>query len=190
MGVVTYLLFFVYCGSVLAALAAMVAAGVSDFRTMTIPNRYPVAILGAFFVAFPASAALMRGESPFDPLAAHIMALGLVLAVTFAMFGLRVWGAGDSKLASAIAVWLGLKGLVVFFMVMAVAGMALVALGKVLQYSRRFPADPAGLWPSRLRAGQRVLPYGIAIACGGVAALAEGGIFDVLALLQAIGARG
>ncbi|MBI2233916.1 MAG: prepilin peptidase [Micavibrio aeruginosavorus] len=181
--------FVVYCLSLLVALGAMIVAGISDFRTMTIPNRYPVAIIAAFCIAFVFSRA-MGVQGPFEPLAAHGLALGIVALVTFVMFALRIWGAGDSKLASAIALWAGLKGMVPFFMVMAFTGLGLVVLGRVLSYFRFFAADPAGVWPCRLKAGLRVLPYGIAIVGGGGAAFVRQGYFEFLPLLRAAGIGG
>lgn len=181
--------FVVYCLSLLVVLGVMIAAGISDFRTMTIPNRYPVAIIAAFCIAF-ASLRAMGMQGPFEPLAAHGLALGIVALVTFVMFAFRVWGGGDSKLASAIALWAGLKGMVPFFMVMAFTGLALVVLGKMLSYFRAFAADPAGIWPCRLKAGLRVLPYGIAIASGGGAAFVRQGYLEVLPLLRAAGIGG
>ncbi len=166
-----------YAGAVLVAVAAMLASCASDFRTMTIPNRYPVTIALAFVVAFGASLGLE--QSPFAAFYMHSMALGLMLGLTFIMFAVKVWGAGDSKLASALSLWFGLQGFSVFLLVMALGGLALIAVGAVI---RRLPDGPLwlsgpGSWPQRLKSGDRVLPYGIAIAAGGLAAFAERGYF-------------
>lgn len=181
MSVVLSILYF--CGTLVAA-AACLAACSSDFRTMTIPNRIPVAIGVAFAIAYAASFGMDPAVHGFHTPLSHMAAAAIMLGVTFLLFVTGVWGAGDSKLASALGLWLGLGGLPAFLIVTALAGGVLVLIAMV---ARHLPAswcraDPSGTWPQRLKAGARVVPYGIPIALGGLAAMAERGFFDVLRL--------
>lgn len=172
-----------YIASLFIAVAAMLAACISDFRTMTIPNRWSVVIALAFFPAF--GAASLLGLDVFEGFFRHLIAVGIMFVITFVMFFAGVWGAGDSKLASALSLWLGLKGLAVFLLVMALSGLVVVVAGEIMRRwpGARLAASPEGSWPQRLKAGQAVLPYGIAIAAGGAAAFADLGYFNFFQIM-------
>lgn len=109
----------------------------------------------------------------------HLAAAGFMLVATFFMFVLKAWGAGDSKLATAIALWIGLKGLATFLTVMALSGLGLVAISFAIRFRPwKLGIFPEHSWIARLQAGEKNLPYGIAIALGGLAAFAERGYFN------------
>ncbi|MDB5490408.1 MAG: type leader peptidase family protein [Micavibrio sp.] len=171
--------------AVIAALGLLAFSCVTDFLTMTIPNWISVAILAAFGVAFGV-AALVHIPA-FYGWKMHGAALGLMFVVTFIMFVCRVWGAGDSKLASAVALWVGLKGFMTFLVVMSFAGVGLVALYYVFRKSK---ADYTALgeqsWPMRVRAGEKTIPYGIAIAFGAIWTFFELGYLDLCNLVQGL----
>ena len=168
-----------YCAGVLVALGALLAACVTDFRTMTIPNILPLLIAGSFVVAYAASFGV-AGDTPFAPPLVHLAAFAVMLLVTFLMFAFNLWGAGDSKLAAAIALWIGIKGIVPFLLVMSLAGLGLIALNLVFTRTK-FPVPGCGpqSWPEKARRGERVLPYGIAIVAGAVAAFAALGYLQI-----------
>ena len=168
--------------AVLAALGVLLLASISDFCTMTIPNRFPLALAALFMIAYGASSGLSHagGEAMFASLKLHAIAFAVIFTITFVMFGLRVWGAGDSKLAASIGLWIGLKGIVPFLMVMAVAGVGLVLASWFIGRTK-FSLGPLGAdsWPVRVRSGAGVIPYGIAIAAGAVAAFFDLGYFNI-----------
>lgn len=173
----------IYAVGVLLAVGALVAASISDFRTMTIPNLLPILVAGGFVVAYAGAAGVAYSGGPelFSSLAVHAIAFALVFAVTFLMFALGVWGAGDSKLAAAIGLWLGLAGVVPFLLVMSVAGLGLVAVFPILRRMDRIPAwlGPDSWW-ARLVRGEKTVPYGIAIAVGALWAFYRLGYFTAL----------
>ena len=145
-----------------ALLTALVAAAMSDAVTFLIPNRYAAAI-GAAFLVYAAGKPL--------PLWLHgIAAAALLLAVGVLLFDRGILGGGDVKLMSAIALWTGFDDLPLLLLVTGFAGGAL-ALAYLSPLHRLMPARP-GLAPagddlrSRLR---RPVPFGVAIALGGVA---------------------
>lgn len=181
--VVEIILLCIYGASLLTALGGLLWACKTDFMTMTIPNGLCVAIALAFFPAWGAASAL--GLDIFEGFSRHLLAVAIMLLITFVMFSVRIWGAGDSKLASAIALWIGVKGLSVFLLVMALSGLMLVIISVFLRFfpASRIPAPDAGSWPQRLKAGQKVLPYGIAIAAGGWAAFADLGYFSFFQII-------
>ncbi len=136
-----------------------------DWRSLRIPNWISLAIAALFLVA----ATCMPGD--FSPLWIHVAAGAGMLAVTFTMFALGHFGGGDAKLASALALWLGLKGLVPFVMFSAIAGGVLGIAGLYIKRRKPFAhAAPQG-WVAQVQAGRDALPYGIALAIGVVAAV-------------------
>ena len=174
-----------YDVAVLAALGLLFWACVTDVLTMTIPNEVSLGLLGAFVVAF--GIALAIDMPAFSNWKAHGTAFGIIFILTFMMFVLRVWGAGDSKLATGVALWIGLKGIVTFVLVMSLAGIVLALASYVL---RALPYSYASLgpqsWPARLKAGERNIPYGIAIAVGAIWAFCSLGYLDLATLMQNI----
>jgi prepilin peptidase CpaA len=93
--------------------------------------------------------------------AADIAAALVIFAIGALMFHFNLVGGGDVKLFAAGALWIGAGGVWPFLFVTALAGGALS-----LVYSARFVAT----------AGPRrrpiALPYGVAIAAGGIFATA------------------
>lgn len=133
--------------------ALLVAAAVTDLRSRTIANG----LTGAVALLAPAYW-LASGLSPWPEMAIQ---LGLGLAV-FGLFAVAFrfgWmGGGDVKLLGALALWLPLFSLGRMIVAMALIGgvltLAFVALHKL-----------------RKAAGPVEVPYGVAIACGGLFAV-------------------
>lgn len=140
--------------------AIMTFAAVMDLFTMTIPNKVPVALAGAFLVA-----ALFAGLGATEFLA-HLGAGALVLAASIVLFALGGFGGGDGKLLSAAALWIGFEGLVTFLAFVGIAGGVLAIA--ILLY-RRIPAIevlPLPHWAVKLHERGSGIPYGVAIAAG------------------------
>lgn len=171
--------------AVIAALGLLAFACVTDFLTMTIPNWISVAVLAAFGIAF--GVATLIHFPVFENWKMHGAALALMFGLTFIMFICRVWGAGDSKLASAVALWIGLKGFMTFMVVMSFTGVGLVALYFILRKTKMdFSALGEHSWPIRIRAGEKTIPYGIAIAFGALWTFVDLGYLDLSNLLQGL----
>lgn len=163
-----YLTVFVLC--VLAALVAGALSAVSDYKGLMIPNRYSVIVILTFLIAYAALTAGGQRELFFEPFFSHTLACGAVFLLTFVMFALGIWGAGDSKLLLAYALWTGFAGLKTLILVMAVAGGLLGLTALLLKKYKPFPRAPEGQWAARVQQGDNVVPYGIAIALGAFAA--------------------
>lgn len=143
-----------------------VHAAVTDFFSMTIANRVSLGLLAAGIVALgltdPTLAAFGR----------HFAAAGLVFAIGFSCFAFGWMGGGDVKFASAIAFWLGWSQLLDFGLWVALWGGGLTLL--VLTSDRVL--DPLPIlkvgFLRRFHEHKRV-PYGIALAAGGLQVFAE-----------------
>tara|TARA_R110001592_G_scaffold20926_20_gene84792 strand:- start:14343 stop:14855 length:513 start_codon:yes stop_codon:yes gene_type:complete len=147
------------------ALAVSVMAGVSDFRTLKIPNMYSVYVMVSFFIAF---FALYIGgqEHVFSALPMHILSALVTFLVTFILFGLKLLGAGDSKFATACSIWVGLKYLPIYLFFMTLFGSVLGIVALYLKNKKPFKSPIEGSWIAQVQNGASKVPYGIAIAFG------------------------
>jgi prepilin peptidase CpaA len=140
----------------LATLAIiLVVAAIIDVRTFTISNRLNIA------VALLALVFWWSVELPLWPDAA--VQLGVAAAV-FGLFSLAFFfgmmGGGDVKLAAALALWFSPPATIRFLVIMSLAGGLLTVFLIVLQKVRRKEGPPQ-------------VPYGVAIAFGGLCILAQ-----------------
>jgi prepilin peptidase CpaA len=135
-------------------LLLLVAAGI-DVRTYTIPNRLNllIALLAPLF--------WWSVELPLWPdIALRIGVALLVFGLLALAFAVGMMGGGDVKLAAAVALWFPPLATVKMLVVMSIAGGGLTLLILLVHRARR-------------RAGRPKIPYGVAIAVGGWAILAE-----------------
>ena len=138
-------------------------AASEDMRRLIIPNWISIAIAGLYPVH------VLTGPVTPDWLSAAGLA-ALVLLVGFALFAARLMGGGDVKLMAAVALWAGPGELPLLLSVTAIAGGVVAAF---LLISRRIRATRI-----RQEPGPEVMPYGVAIAAGGLAvalSLSKGG---------------
>ena len=147
-------------------LCCLALAALNDLRAMRIPNNLTLVLLSGF-----APAALVLGV----PVLSHIITFAVMALVCFGLFYFGLFGGGDAKLLPVVALWVGPAGLPVFLLAMAVAGGALSA------FTLGLPHVPAlarvrwrdGSWPARAVAGERAVPYGVAILMGALAVCAQ-----------------
>ena len=133
----------------------LVVAAVIDVRTFTISNRLnlTVALLAPVYWA---SVAL----SPWPGIVVQLAAGATVFALLAGAFYAGMMGGGDVKLAAAVALWLPPLGTIKFLVLMSLAGGVLTLA--ILAFHR-----------ARKREGRPEIPYGVAIAFGGLAILAQ-----------------
>lgn len=154
---------------VIAAFAALlVVAALTDLIEYRIPNHVALAV-----------AALWPLHLAFGgPLAEAGWAVLMALAV-FAgglLFYARGWmGAGDVKLAAAVALWAGPAHAMEFLVFTSLAGgvMGLVMASPRLRYGLAIMADSTHQDRLRDLLLADILPYGVAIAVGGLALAAR-----------------
>lgn len=148
----------------LAFAGLLVFAACSDVATMTIPNWVSIALAALFPIA-----ALITGQ-PLIVIGIHL-AFGLaVLVVCFFLFQANILGGGDAKLIAAAAVWTGGAAFGTFALWTALVGggLALIMLGVRWRVK---PAETRPAFVNRLLKPRGGVPYGVAIAAGGLMAL-------------------
>jgi prepilin peptidase CpaA len=140
----------------LVALAAiLVVAAVIDVKTFTISNRLnlTVALLAPVYWA---SVAL----SPWPDMVVQLAGAATVFGLLALAFYAGMMGGGDVKLAAALALWFSPVSTLKFLVLTSLAG-GVLTLG-ILAWHR-----------SRNREGRPEIPYGVAIAFGGLAILTQ-----------------
>jgi prepilin peptidase CpaA len=141
-------------GILLAVLLLMAAW--TDIRTRTISNELNAAI-AIFAIAFWWAI----GEPLWPDVALRIaVALGLFLLFAV-LFMLRLIGGGDVKMIAALALWLPVQALMQMLTIMALSGGVIAIILLIRQRWRPNAAKPE-------------LPYGVAIAIGGLWVIANG----------------
>jgi prepilin peptidase CpaA len=139
----------------LALAAILVVAAIIDVKTFTISNRLNATVaLGA--PLYWLSIAL----APWPGMAIQLAAGGIVFALLAGAFYAGMMGGGDVKLAAALALWFSPSGTIKFLVLMSLAG-GVLTLG-ILAWHR-----------ARRREGRPEIPYGVAIAFGGLAILTQ-----------------
>ena len=135
--------------------AILVVAAVIDIRTFTISNRLnlTVALLAPVYWVSVSLA-------PWPGVPVQIAAGATVFILLAAAFYAGMMGGGDVKLAAALALWFPPSVTVQFLVVMSLAGGALT-IG-LLAWHR-----------ARSREGRPKIPYGVAIAFGGLTILTQ-----------------
>jgi prepilin peptidase CpaA len=158
----------------LVFIASLAALAIHDVVTFRIPN-WANAALAVAFLPFAAAAGLAGAEVWW---LGHLAACVIVFVVGFGMFQMRALGGGDVKLLAAAALWIGWGGLLPFVVWVGISGGGLVLL--LLALRKNLPmliawASPTipQSWPRVLTSGEKV-PYGVAIAIGGILAMLGG----------------
>jgi prepilin peptidase CpaA len=148
--------------AIFAVTAALIAAAITDAATHLIPHRYPIAVALAF--------AIDAIGKPAPMWLSGIAAGLLLLAVGAVLFDRGVLGGGDVKLMAAVALWARFDQLALMLLVTSLAG-GVLALAHLSPLRHYLPARPgAAVVEGDLRSlMQQPIPFGIAIAVGGVA---------------------
>jgi prepilin peptidase CpaA len=141
--------FILVIGIVLFAVAAY-----GDIRTLRIPNKLVIAVAVLGFLRL-----IVIGDLS---IAIHtVVATATVFIVAFLLFWRNVVGGGDAKLITAAALLVGYKSLFNFLFVIGACGGLVSLVVLVTQWRSR----------SALPRVRLAVPYGVAIAAGGIVAL-------------------
>lgn len=133
----------------------LVVAAVIDIRTFTISNRLNLT------VALMAPLFWWSAQIPAWPdVALQVAIAGGVFLLLAGAFYAGMMGGGDVKLAAALALWFSPASTIRFLVLMSLAGGVLTLL-------------IVGLHRARKREGRPEIPYGVAIAFGGLAILTQ-----------------
>ena len=150
------------------------AAAISDIRKFMIPNWMSLALIAMFPVAFYLSGLDIGHVYP------HLIHFIVAFILGIVLFSIGVIGGGDTKLFAATALWMnGQAGLILYqLMAFVGGGLSLLVLG-LFALDRRNLLGPRGKRLAGHFAGGK-LPYGVAIAVGGIYALTIGDLFQAL----------
>ena len=135
--------------------ALLVVAAVIDVRTFTISNRLnlTVALMAPLYW-------LSISLAPWPGVAIQLGAATVVFGILAGAFYAGMMGGGDVKLAAALALWFSPAAIIKFLVLMSLAGGVLTLVVLALHRAKR-------------REGRPEIPYGVAIAFGGLAILAQ-----------------
>lgn len=148
--------------------ALVIAGGLKDITSYTIPNWIPLALIGAFPVAAIASGL------PLTTLGVQLAVGVVALIAGMAMFAARWIGGGDAKLFAAAGLWLGWPAALTYVGFTAIAGGGLAVALLALRSAAIRPYVPSGpAWLARLAEPGENVPYGVAIAVGALIAFPQ-----------------
>lgn len=142
--------------------AALLIAAANDLFEFKIPNWISIVLVVAYLAA-----GLVLG-APSDVVLGGLLIGAGALALGFALFAFRIFGGGDAKLFAALAPWLGVSAALQGVVNIAFAG-GIVAMALII--FRRMPVIPLyarSPWLLQLHERRKEIPYGIAIAAGGL----------------------
>jgi len=150
-------------------LLAMIVASVRDIAAWSLPNWLTISVaLGYFAWAWASGAS-------WSAVGLALAAGALVLAAGYLLFTIHLWGAGDGKMAAAVALWIGLGfnfELFRFFLVVSLAGGVLAVAALAIHFATGQPQlppdDEAGRAAARRNPLKAKARYGAAIAIGGL----------------------
>jgi len=145
-------------------LGIVLIASFHDVKTYTIPNYYPLIIVGLFgftaaFIQLAPSVILM-----------HVVSAIIAFLIGMGLFIAGLMGGGDIKLFAAIALWLLPVNLLVFTFFVTMSGLV-ISLIILLFYvfRQRLITDPPLGYKDLFRQSRKIrIPYGPAIALGSV----------------------
>lgn len=133
---------------------ALLAAAFTDIRRRQIDNGLNAAIALAAPLFWWAT-----GLSLWPGMALQFGMAFLAFGALTALFAFKLMGGGDVKLLTALALWLPWNSFLQLLLIMSLVGGILTILFGAVHVMRR-------------RKGQLKIPYGVAIACAGIAVLA------------------
>jgi len=150
-------------------LCVIAVSCVTDLKGMKIPDIIPVLVMVGF-VAFCA----LSGQ-PLSAFYDELIVGGAVFLLTFVLFCLNMFGAGDAKLATAVSFWVGVKGIGAFLFFMTVAG-GLLGVAALIFMKKGVPRSWQKGWLKHLSDGRADVPYAVAIFIGAIAGFMHSGL--------------
>lgn len=167
---------FIALACILFTVGVIIAAAITDFLKLRIPNIIPIVTVVMFAMVWILDQ--MMDLSIFDqPIKDHLLSGALIFGVMLTLYVMRLFGGGDAKLIPAVCLWIGMQGLPVFLLATTIAGGCLALMSIVLRKTGfgnlivtkliHYQSLQDG-WIGALARGENAVPYGIAIAIGTV----------------------
>lgn len=133
---------------------------VYDWRTHTIPNYFPIAVIVLFLLASPFSFETWQGFGLQGLAFIIAFALGLVLYIAGPM------GGGDIKLFAALGLWITLPDLLSWILCVTLSGLCLTILFIVIRVTKLRTNEELALSDAYKQVRTTEIPYGPAITLG------------------------
>jgi prepilin peptidase CpaA len=130
----------------------LIAAAVSDLRSFRIPNYLPGILISLFGI----KTAIVGTDASLWENLSHFL---VVLIIGMGLFSKSWIGGGDAKLYAAVALWFNWAGAATLVFTTTIAGLLLAIsfiAARMLGLRKNVPKD------------DRRIPYGLAIAAGGI----------------------
>jgi prepilin peptidase CpaA len=143
-------------------IALFIAAAYGDIKSLRIPNNLAIAVAVLGIVRL-----LVIGD--LNTAIYTVGTCAIVFIVAFLLFWREILGGGDAKLLSATVLLVGYHDLLSFLFIMSICG-ALVSLA-VLFVHRYLPLWLGPRLAVLVPKARLAVPYGVAIACGGIVTL-------------------
>ena len=150
-------------GLCLATFAGLLAwAAYGDVRRYLIPNRISLLVLATYAI-FSLSAAILPDFYPSINWFSGLITGGAVLTVGLVLFARGIMGGGDVKLLASTSVWAGTAYVYDLLMTTALVGGLLAVAVALIRLRQPQPASAESAPVADV-----ALPYGVAIAAGGI----------------------
>ncbi len=147
--------------------AALISVAIFDLLWLRIPN-WVVVTIAALYPVYVLSAA-----QPIGWQGALVLA-GLVFAIGFALYSFRLLGGGDVKFLAVVALWAGPVQITAFMLSTAIIGGLLAIMATTpLRLLLPYMAAATGVDADMRQLMKLHIPYGIAIAAGGLVVAAR-----------------
>lgn len=134
----------------------MFAAAWQDWRQLKIDNKHALVLI----ILFPLLAAL----SPATTFLPGVCAAFLMLVLGLMLYWVKLMGAGDVKLASAICLYIGMDHLSFFMLGTVLMGGVLAVIALIARNHPLTATEVPRDWIGRIRQGGSDIPYAVAMA--------------------------
>ncbi len=151
---------FIYLGVLISALVVVIAAAVSDWQKYKIPNYFSILLISLYPIV------VLTSPTEINWLFSIVMT-AIVFAVGFALFAAGLFGGGDVKIITALALWSGPSLLLTFLIGTVLAG-GLLVIVVIAKFAFHYASETGGLISGARKAvrSKTPVPYGVAIAVG------------------------
>jgi prepilin peptidase CpaA len=147
-------------------IAILIGAALNDAREFRISNAFPVALL----ILFVMGAAV--GIVPVAHIGSHVAHFGVALIGGMSLYSIGWFGGGDAKLYAATALFVPFGDGWFLLVWIALAGFGLVVVTMIWRVLSAMFTSSTPTRRQGIRKIDRRIAYGIAIAIGGVGAIA------------------
>lgn len=154
--------------------AALVVAAANDLYEFKIPNWLSIILICAYPVAGFAAGA------PAMVIVEGLLIGAAALVVGFLLFSFNIIGGGDAKLLATTAPWIGMGAIGWFLFYTSIAGLGVIIALLTFRSLPIFPIYARAPWLLQLYDRKEDVPYGVAIAAGGLVSFSQTPFFKLV----------